>query len=319
MFTHSHCWGAHEQPCNLASECLFPQRASLESDTPGSCLEPASRSQRRRNTHGLDAGKHQHIHHCPNKRQNLPGLIRALTIFCLKVPFQSSQALLQVLKSFLPPFSIFTRWAVLGWGSNWPHLFQTKAHPDASSAFIWWDRSPGNSWDGNPEPSWRNVREILSIAPFLKLQYQDLSILNASCYPNWSAKHLRHIFTPRQKVEAQLGARRWCGYSWGPKREVWGASAEECSCLQQALKAAKSLWWGLQVTAVLTWKGSQPRRGWCRQSWAVKLETSVAFDSPASCHWNRRLWLGHRLQVHHRQSPGMPRKPEHCHHFRFVL
>lgn len=38
LFLHhvhpSHCSGAHEQPCDLASEGLFPQRDSLESDPP---------------------------------------------------------------------------------------------------------------------------------------------------------------------------------------------------------------------------------------------------------------------------------------------
>lgn len=63
----------------------------------------------------------------------------------------------------------------------------------------------------------------------------------------------------------------------------------------------------------MTWGGSQPKRGWYRQSWAVKPEISIAFDSPASCHWNRRTCLGHWLQVHHTQPlVGCKGKPEHC-------
>lgn len=54
---------------------------------------------------------------------------------------------------------------------------------------------------------------------------------------------------------------------------------------------------------------------WYRQSWAARLEIS-----PASCHWNRRMWLGHRLQVHHRQLlVGCKGKAEHYQHFRLVL
>lgn len=147
----SHCWGAHEQPCNLASECLFPRRDSLEGDSPWSCLEPASRGgthmdwmlestntsvtpQTRGRTSQALSGHWQ-----PSVWRFLPSHLRHF-YRCLNNFHHLTQ--------FLQDTQSGVRFRV---ASSLP-----KKSISRGKVCICLDTSPGNSWwDGNPEPSWR--------------------------------------------------------------------------------------------------------------------------------------------------------------------